>query len=254
MFLTSPLEQFKILPILCLCLPANLDISFNNGSFFTFIVLGNFAFLISLLLSKKENFYMVPHRFQIVIENLYLTISDMLSENLGRKGEIYLPYIFVLFVYVLLSNLIGLTPYGFTTTSHLVITFTLACIVFIISNIIGIKTHGFQILSIFYPPNTPLILGLLLVPIEIVSYMFKPISLGVRLFANMMAGHTLLKVIGGFSWAMLNSDGFIYYLHIVPLIILVFLTGLELGVALIQSYVFAILTCVYMSDTINIEH
>jgi ATP synthase subunit 6 len=108
-------------------------------------------------------------------------------------------------------------------------------------------------LSIFYPPNTALTLGLLLVPIEIVSYMFKPISLGVRLFANMMAGHTLLKVIGGFSWAMLNSEGFIYYLHIVPLIILVFLVGLELGVALIQSYVFAILTCIYMSDAINLH-
>jgi ATP synthase subunit 6 len=253
MFLTSPLEQFRILPLLCLCLPANLDISFNNGSFITFIALGSFAFLVSLLLSKKENFYIVPNIFQIVIENLYLTISGILSDNLGRKGEVYLPYIFVVFVYVLFSNLIGLIPYGFTTTSHLVVTFALACIVFIISNIVGIKTHGFQMLSIFYPPNTALTLGLLLVPIEIVSYMFKPISLGVRLFANMMAGHTLLKVIGGFSWAMLNSDGFIYYLHIVPLIILVFLVGLELGVALIQSYVFAILTCIYLSDSINLH-
>jgi F-type H+-transporting ATPase subunit a len=253
MFLTSPLEQFRILPLLCLCLPTGLDVSFTNGTLITLISLISFAFLISLLLSKKKNFYIVPNRFQIITENLYLTISGMLSDNLGRKGEIYLPYIFVIFIYVLFSNLIGLIPYGFTTTSHLVVTFVLACIVFVISNVVGIKTHGFQMLSIFYPPNTALTLGLLLVPIEIVSYMFKPISLGVRLFANMMAGHTLLKVIGGFSWAMLNSEGFIYYLHIVPLIILVFLVGLELGVALIQSYVFAILTCIYMSDTINLH-
>jgi ATP synthase subunit 6 len=253
MILTSPLEQFRILPLLCVYLPGNIDVSFNNGSFITFIALGSLAFLISVILSEKKNFYIVPNRFQIFIENLYLTVSGMLSDNLGRKGEVYLPYIFVVFIYVLLSNVIGLIPYGFTTTSHLVITFVLACIIFILSNVIGIKTHGFQMLSIFYPPNTALTLGLLLVPIEIVSYMFKPISLGVRLFANMMAGHTLLKVIGGFSWAMLNSEGFIYYLHILPLAVLVFLVGLELGVALIQSYVFAILTCIYLSDSINLH-
>ena len=251
-FLTDPLEQFQILPLLPLRL-FNFDISFSNATLITFVSLGSFTFLMSSLLSKNEDFYIVPNRWQIIIETLYTAISGMLRDNLGRKGESFLPFIFVLFIYVLLANLIGLIPYGFTTTSHLIVTLALACIVFIAVNIVGIRTHGFQMLSIFYPPNTALSLGLLLVPIEMVSYFFKPISLGVRLFANMMAGHTLLKVIGGFSWAMLNSDGFLYYLHIVPLLILVLLVGLELGVALIQSYVFTILSCIYLADSINLH-
>merc|ERR1712194_868551 len=144
-------------------------------------------------------------------------------------------------------------PYSFTITSHLIITFSFSFAIFIGVNIICINIHKVEILSLFIPSNTSFGLALLLVPIEFVSYIFKPISLGVRLFANLMAGHTLLKVIVGFSWSMLLLENIISVFHFLPLLILVILMGLELGVALIQAYVFTILTCIYLNDSINLH-
>ena len=151
------------------------------------------------------------------------------------------------------SNLIGLIPYSFTTTSHLIVTFTLSFSIFIGINIICIQRHKFHMMSLFIPSNTSFGLALLLVPIELISYIFRPISLGVRLFANLMAGHTLLKVIVGFSWSMLLLEDLLAVFHVLPLLILVVLMGLELGVALIQAYVFTILTCIYLNDAINLH-
>ena len=156
-------------------------------------------------------------------------------------------------MYLLFANLIGLIPYSFTVTSHLIITFTLSFSIFIGLNIICLNTYKFEMLSLFIPSNTSVGLALLLVPIEFVSYIFKPISLGVRLFANLMAGHTLLKVIVGFSWSILVLESFLSFFHLIPLIILVILMGLELGVAIIQAYVFTILTCIYLNDSINLH-
>jgi F-type H+-transporting ATPase subunit a len=169
------------------------------------------------------------------------------------EGEKYFPFISVLFSFILFSNLIGLIPYSFTVTSHLIVTFTLSVAIFIGINIICIKRHKLHMLSLFIPANTSFGLALLLVPIEFVSYIFKPISLGVRLFANLMAGHTLLKVIVGFAWSMLLLEDLLSVAHILPLLILVILMGLELGVAIIQAYVFTILTCIYLNDGINLH-
>ena len=146
-----------------------------------------------------------------------------------------------------------MVPYSFTVTSHLIITFTLSFSIFIGINIICINIYKSEMLSLFIPSNTSFGLALLLVPIEFVSYIFKPISLGVRLFANLMAGHTLLKVIVGFAWSMLLLENFLSFFHLVPLLILVILMGLELGVAIIQAYVFTILTCIYLNDSINLH-
>jgi len=162
-------------------------------------------------------------------------------------------HLYLLFLYILLVNLIGLVPYSFTVTSHLIITFTLSFSIFIGINIICINIYKSEMLSLFIPSNTSFGLALLLVPIEFVSYIFKPISLGVRLFANLMAGHTLLKVIVGFAWSMLLLENFLSFFHLVPLLILVILMGLELGVAIIQAYVFTILTCIYLNDSINLH-
>ena len=156
-------------------------------------------------------------------------------------------------MFILLNNLIGLVPYSFTVTSHLIVTFTLSFSIFIGVNIIAYNHHKINMLSLFIPANTSFALALILVPIEFVSYIAKPISLGVRLFINLMAGHTLLKVIVGFSWSMLLLEDVISLIHIVPLIILVILMGLELGVALIQAYVFTVLTCIYLNDSINLH-
>ena len=146
-----------------------------------------------------------------------------------------------------------MVPYSFTITSHLIVTFTLALTTFLGFNIIGIRKHKLNFLSLLLPGGASLALVPLLVPIELVSYIFRVISLPVRLFANMMAGHTLLKVIAGFAWIMSGLSGIMFFAHFVPLILLVLLVGLELGVALIQAYVFTILTCMYINDALNLH-
>jgi ATP synthase subunit 6 len=209
--------------------------------------------LISYISSEDDSLFLIPNAWQVIIEIIYETASQLLYDNLGMKGEKYFPFVSVLFTFILLANLIGLVPYSFTITSHLLVTFLLALTVFIGVNIICYQEHKFNMLSLFIPSNTSFLLALLLVPIEFVSYMFKPISLGVRLFANMMAGHTLLKVIAGFAWSMVSAGGILFIAHIIPLAVLILLVGLELGVALIQAYVFTILTCIYLNDSINLH-
>lgn len=151
-------------------------------------------------------------------------------------------------------NLLGLIPFSFTLTSHLVITFSLSLASFIGINILSFKKYGIKFFSLFLPSGTTTVLAFLLVPIELVSYIFKPISLSIRLFANLLAGHALLKVIAGFAITLLSAGGISVILHFIPLIILIPLFGLELGVALIQSFVFAVLICIYINDSLNISH
>jgi ATP synthase subunit 6 len=158
---------------------------------------------------------------------------------------------YTLFVFILINNLIGMVPYSFTVTSHLVVTFSLALTTYIGFNIIGIKKHKLHFFSLLLPSGASLALVPLLVPIELVSYIFRVISLPVRLFANLMAGHTLLKVIAGFAWSMVSLGSIMIIIHFIPLLLLVLLVGLELGVAMIQSYVFTILTCMYINDASN---
>ena len=257
--LLSPLDQFRILPILSGSI-GSFDLSFTNSALILFIALGSFLFLVflfvspSLYLSVDVGTFLVPNnRWFLLIENLYMAISGLIYDNVGPKGQVYFPFVFVIFVFVLQSNLIGLIPYSFTVTSHIIVTFSLALIVFIGVNIIGINIHGVHFLSLFLPAGTALPLALLIVPIEVVSFLSKPVSLSVRLFANMMAGHTLLKVIAGFAWSMMKSGGFLFIAHVLPLIILFLLVGLELGVAIIQAYVFTVLTCIYLNDSINLH-
>jgi ATP synthase subunit 6 len=198
-----------------------------------------------------QQFPLQPKYWQSLVEGIYATIAGMIKDNLGLKGQLYFGFLFVLFNFVVVSNLVGLVPYSFTATSHLIVTLCLALMVFIGVNIIGIGIHSDKILCLFLPQGSPLGLAFLLIPIEIVSYVFKPISLAVRLFANMMAGHTLLKVIAGFAWGMMNAGFFLA--HLIPLALLVLLMGLELGVALIQAYVFVILSCIYLTDSVNLH-
>ncbi len=245
----SPLEQFQIIPLLTFPTGA-LDFSVTNAAVLSVVGLGSF-FLLHLLVGTKP--YLVPTRWQLGLEGLFSIISGIVEDNLGRSGLIYFPFVFSLFTFILVSNVAGLVPYSFTGTSHLIITLTLALTVFGAVNIICIRKHGLHILSSFLPQGTNLGLALLLVPIEAVSYVFKPISLSVRLFANIIAGHTLLKVIGGFAWAIIGAGGILLVLHLIPLLALVLLVGLELGVAIIQAYVFTILTCIYLHDGIHLH-
>lgn len=253
----TPLEQFQILSFLSLNVFC-FDFSITNLLIINFITIAIFYFFFIFFsagsMKKSFAYYIIPNNWQLIIETLYDMILNLIFDNINNKGEIYFPFIVIIFLFILFSNLIGLIPYSFTITSHIIITFCLSLTIFVSVNIICIKLHRFEMLSLFIPSNTSIGLALLLVPIEFISYIFKPISLGVRLFANLMAGHTLLKVIIGFSWSLILLDNFYISLtHIIPLFILILLFGLELGVALIQAYVFTILSCIYLNESINLH-
>jgi ATP synthase subunit 6 len=253
----TPLEQFQIISLI----PFNFfgfDFSFTNLLLINIVTLIFFSSIVYFFSAdtnylKETLFFVIPNSWQVFIETLYEVVAQLVFDNTNMKGEQYFPFISMIFVFILFNNLIGLIPYSFTITSHIIITFTLSFSIFIGLNIIAFQKHKANMLSLFIPANTTFVLALILVPIEFVSYIAKPISLGVRLFINLMAGHTLLKVIVGFSWSMLLLENFISVMHIIPLLVLVILMGLELGVALIQAYVFTILTCIYLNDSINLH-
>ncbi|MGB7206291.1 MAG: F0F1 ATP synthase subunit A [Anderseniella sp.] len=240
----SPLEQFEILPIINLYF-----LVFTNSTII--ILLGIFFLIFYIQFYKKTT--LIPNRWNLIFEDIYNSSMELSYSNIGKLGGIFLPLIFVIFLFLLVSNLIGMVPYSFTVTSHLIITFAMALTTYIGFNIIGIKKHKFNFLNLFLPGGASLILVPLLVPIEIISYIFRVISLPVRLFANMMAGHTLLKVIAGFAWIMISLNGLLWFGHVIPLLVLVILFGLEIGVALIQAYVFTILLCIYINDALNLH-
>src|SRR5262245_49371238 len=191
---------------------------------------------------------MVPGRLQSIAELSYEFIANMLQENVGSAGRQYFPFVFTLFMFILFANVLGMIPYSFTPTSHIIVTFAMAAVVFIGVTIIGFMRHGAHFLSLFVPKGVPWPLLLLLVPIEILSYFIRPVSLSLRLFANMMAGHTMLKVFGGFVVALGILGGW------APLAFVVALTGLEIGIAFLQAYVFTVLTCLYLNDAVHLHH
>jgi ATP synthase subunit 6 len=247
--LKSPLEQFEIIPFFYLPFGV-FDFSMTNSTFFGWVV---FFVLLFLFFMIFESAQLIPQSWQIILENLFETAVNLVFDNIGEKGRKYVSLIFVLFSFLFTSNLIGMVPYSFTITSHLILTFTLAFFLFLGINIISVKKHKLNFFSLFLPSGSTIILAIILVPIEIVSYFFRVISLPVRLFANMMAGHTLLKVIAGFAWTMMSAGGILFIAHYIPILLLIILIGLELGVAIIQAYVFAILTCMYLNDAINLH-
>jgi ATP synthase subunit 6 len=257
--LNSPLDQFRIIPILFGHF-LGLDVSFTNSALTMFMSLGSFLFLAfmyvmpRILLTGEIKAFLAPNnRWFVVLENLYKAIASLVYDNVGKLGQPYFPFYFVVFVFVLQSNLIGLIPYSFTVTSHIIVTFSLALIVFVGVNNVGMELHKQKYLNLFLPSGTAFALSFLLVPLEIVSFLSKPISLSVRLFANMMAGHTLLKVIAGFAWSMMKGGPLLFIAHVLPLGVLFLLVGLELGVAIIQAYVFIVLSCIYLNDSIHLH-
>lgn len=255
--LLTPLEQFQIISLFPVTF-LNLDFSFTNSLLMSLLTLIFFNRIVYFFSSEtnyigKEVFYLVPNTWQVFIETIYDTVAQLLFDNINMEGEKYFPYVSMIFLFILFSNLSGLVPYSFTVTSHIIITFALSFSIFIGVNIIGVNKHGFNILSLIIPANSSFMVALILVPIEFLSYLAKPVSLGVRLFINLMAGHTLLKVIVGFAWSMLLLENMVSFMHLIPLIILVVLMVLELAVACIQAYVFTILVCIFLNDSINLH-
>jgi ATP synthase subunit 6 len=249
MILLAPLEQFQILSFSSFNI-FGLDFSITNFLIINFLTLLILFFIIifNSVETNKLSFLFISNSWQQILEFLSNIVAQLITDIITKNNQKYFPFISLIFNFILISNLIGLIPYSFTSTSHIFITFNLSFSVFLGINYITIKKYKFKAFSLFLPSNTSFLLALILVPIEFVSYLAKPISLGVRLFINLMAGHTLLKVIVGFSWDLLVIKNNISFLSIIPLITLVILFGLELGVALIQTYVFIILTCIYIQD------
>jgi len=250
--LYAPLEQFEILSLISISF-FNLDFSFTNFLLINLLALLTFISFIYYNSSQDNylqevSYFFAPNSWQKIIESISEITAQLISDIITVDNEKYFPMISVLFNFILFSNLIGLIPYTFTATSHLIVTFTLSFSVFIGITLMTFEKYKMKAFSLFLPANSSFFLALVLVPIEFISYIARPISLGMRLFINLMAGHSLLKVIVGFAWSMLLLENFTSFGLIVPMVILVILFGLELGVALIQTYVFVILTCIYIQD------
>ena len=242
---SNPMQQFTVKRIGPEINIAGVDLSFTNASLF--MVISATVIILFLFLGSKEK-KIIPNKLQLIAEMSYTFVAKMISDTAGSKARPYFPFIFSLFMFVLFCNMVGMLPYSFTVTSHIIVTLILALFIFIAVTIIGFIKHGFKYLSIFVPSGVPVVLLPLITIIEIISYLSRPVSLSVRLFANMMAGHTMLKVFGGFVVSLGILGGWL------PLSFSVALTGLEILVAFLQAYVFAILTCIYLNDALNLHH
>ena len=240
----SPMEQFEVRPILPLQV-GGLDLSFTNASLWMCIVVAAAALFLTMGASPRK---LVPTRMQSITEISYMFVADMIRSAAGTEGLKFFPFVFTLFMFVLTLNMLGMVPYSFTVTSHIIVTFALAAFIFLGVTLIGFIKHGAKFLKFFVPEGVPLIMLPLLVVIEVISYLTRPLSLSVRLFANMMAGHTMLKVFGAFVVALGILGGW------APLAFMVAFTGLEILVAVLQAYVFAILTCIYLNDALHMHH
>ena len=241
--MSNPLTQFAILPLVPLPTVAGVDLSITNSAVMMILtVIIAFATLYYFVNPSR----LLPSVGQACAEMYYKFIRNLVQDTAGIEALRYLPFVFALFTFVLLGNLFGMLPYSFTFTSHIIVTLALALLVFVTVTIIGLVRHGLHFFHLFFPEGAPLILAPVLVPVEIFSYFVRPMSLSVRLFANMLVGHILLKVVLGFV-VTLGVFG------VLPFVFTILLIGFEVFVALIQAYIFALLTCIYLKDAIHLH-
>jgi F-type H+-transporting ATPase subunit a len=238
------MHQFEIKRLIPIHL-FGYDVSFTNASLFMVIAV---VLIVGFLILAMGRRALVPGRVQSIAELSYEYVANMVRETLGEDGMKFFPWVFTIFIFILTLNLLGLIPYSFTVTSHIIVTFAFAAMVWIMVTLIGFVRHGIGYLKLFVPEGIPLALLPVIVPIELISYLIRPVSHSVRLFANMMAGHTMLKVFAGFVISLGFIGGW------APLAFLVVFTGLELLVAFLQALVFAVLTCIYLNDALHMHH
>ncbi|WP_176086354.1 F0F1 ATP synthase subunit A [Martelella sp. HB161492] len=243
----DPTHQFLIHNIV----PINVggvDLSFTNASLYMVLTVAATAGFMYFATAKRG---LIPSRSQSVAELVYEFIASMLREGAGAKGMVFFPFVLTLFMFILVANLIGMFPYFYSVTSQILVTFSLALLVMIIVTAYGFKKHGIAFMKIFVPPDVPMLLLPLVFLIELISFLTRPVSLSVRLFANMLGGHITLKVFAGFIVALSSLGAVGVGVSILPLAMTVALTALELLVAFLQAYVFAVLTCMYLNDAVN---
>lgn len=254
----GPLQQFLIQPLIPLTL-AGYDISFTNASLFMVLAVACTAAFQFFGIRRAE---MIPTRFQSMVELSYQFVAKMVQDNIGHQGLPYLPFILSLFMFILMGNLLGLLPYGFTITSHIIVTLALSLGVFLLMTGVGLAKHGWGFFRFFWPHGVPLAIAPILIPIEVISYLIRPITLSVRLCANMLVGHILLKLFAGFvvsigiaaaaTQGFLGSS-FLFLTAALPLIFNIIFIAFEVFVACIQAYIFAVLTCLYLHDALHLH-
>ena len=249
----GPMEQFEIKPIFPLHF-GNIDVSFSNSALW--MVISIFLICLFFFLSTQKR-ALIPGRSQSIAEILHQFVFNLVHESIGPEGRKFFPYVFTLFIYILFANFLGMLPTlpgtpkelaTFTTTSHLIVTLTLAMLTITIVIVYGFWKNGLKFFKLFAPSGLPLWLMPLLVPIEVISFLSRPLSLAIRLFANMFAGHIILKLFAGFVISLISVGGAVTLFSIAPFFGIVAVTMLEFLVAALQAYVFAILTCIYLSD------
>jgi len=251
--IVTPLDQFEIRDLISISAPilGDMHVSLTNISFYlivSFFILLNFN-----LISNNFN-RLVPNNWSISQECIYATIHNIVVNQINdRKGQLYFPFIFSLFMFILVNNLIGMIPYSFASTSHFILTFALSFTIVLGATILGFQKHGIKFFALFVPAGCPLGILPLLVIIEFISYLTRNLSLGLRLAANIFSGHMLLNILSGFTYNIMNSGFFYFFLALLPLAFIIAFSGLELAIAFIQAQVFVVLTCSYIKDVLDLH-
>ena len=252
-YILSPLDQFEIRDLISLNAPilGNLSLSLTNIGLY--LTLGGYlVFILSLVSSNNDR--IVSNSWSICQESVYATVHSIVTSQINEKrGQMYFPFIYVLFVFILVNNLIGMVPYSFASTSHFILTFSLSFTVVLGATILGLNKHGFKFFSLFVPAGCPLGLLPLLVIIEFISYLARNVSLGLRLAANILSGHMLLNILSGFTYNIMTSGIIFFFLGLFPLAFIIAFSGLELGIAFIQAQVFVVLSCSYIKDALELH-
>ena len=251
-FISSPLEQFEVTNLIGINAPilGFFNLTLTNLALYSIVLL---LLTLGLHFVSSNNRKLVPSKWSIALESSFASVNTMVRDQIGTANEVYLPFIYSLFFFIIIANLTGNVPYNYTITTSIVVSLGLSLTIFIGVTILALSIHKVRFFSFFIPSGTPLALVPLLVLIELISYLARAVSLGVRLFANIMAGHTLMKILSTFLFQMFSSSILVAVLTVVPFALFTAIIGLEIGVSLIQAYVFSILTCSYLKDAIDLH-
>ena len=254
LFITnSPLDQFEIRNLLSLNAPILGDFSLSLTNIGLYLTISGFLILSLSILTTNYN-KLVSNGWSISQESMYATIHSIVTNQINpNKGQIYFPFIYTLFIFILINNLIGMVPYSFASTSHFILTFSLSFTVVLGATILGFQKHGLEFFSLLVPAGCPLALLPLLVLIEFISYLSRNVSLGLRLGANILSGHMLLNILAGFTYNIMTSGFIFFFLGLIPLAFIIAFSGLELGIAFIQAQVFVVLTSSYIKDALDLH-
>lgn len=251
--IASPLDQFEIRNLLSIEAPILVNLSLSLTNIGLYLTIGGYLIFILAILSTNTN-KILPNNWSISQESIYATVHSIVIGQINEKnGQVYFPFIYVLFIFILVNNLIGMVPYSFASTSHFILTFSLSFTVVLGATILGFSKHGLKFFSLFVPAGCPLALLPLLVLIEFISYLARNVSLGLRLAANILSGHMLLNILSGFTYNIMTSGFIFFFLGLFPLVFIIAFSGLELGIAFIQAQVFVVLSCSYIKDGLDLH-